>query len=150
YNEEEAVPGTLAELTATVAGVDVVVVDDGSHDATTFVAKRSGVFTVRLPFNTGVGGAVRTGLRFAAERRYDRAVVVDADGQHDPQSIAGLLEALDAGADVVIGSRFADPTSTYHVGWARRRAMHVLAALVHRITGQRFTDVTSGYRAFSR
>lgn len=150
YNEEESVPGTLSELRATVPGVDVVVVDDGSLDSTAVVARRSGVFTLRLPFNTGVGGAVRTGLRFAEQQRYDRAVVVDADGQHDPRSIASLLDRLDTGIDLVIGSRFADPTSTYEIGRARRGAMHFLGAVVHRITGQRFTDVTSGYRAFSR
>jgi glycosyltransferase involved in cell wall biosynthesis len=150
FNEEEAVPATLAELRATVPDVDIVVVDDGSRDSTSTVARQVGVFTLELPFNTGVGGAVRTGLRFARQQRYDRAVVVDADGQHDPSGISALLERLDAGADLVIGSRFADPTSEYHVGRARRYAMRLLGGVVHRITGQRFTDVTSGYRAFSR
>jgi glycosyltransferase involved in cell wall biosynthesis len=150
YNEEESVPATLAELRATVPGVDVVVVDDGSRDSTSAVARQSGVFTLELPFNTGVGGAVRTGLRFAEQQRYDRAVVVDADGQHDPNGISALLERLDAGADLVVGSRFADPEKTYDVGRARRGAMRLLGGVVHRITGRHFTDVTSGYRAFSR
>jgi glycosyltransferase involved in cell wall biosynthesis len=150
YNEEESVPGTLAELRSTVSGVDIVLVDDGSRDSTSTVARQSGVFTLELPFNTGVGGAVRTGLRFAEQQRYDRAVVVDADGQHDPRSIATLLAQLDAGADLVIGSRFAEPTNDYEVGPGRRAAMRLLGRVVHRITGQRFTDVTSGYRAFSR
>jgi len=150
YNEEASVSGTLAELRATAPGVDIVVVDDGSRDSTSTVARESGVFTLRLPFNTGVGGAVRTGLRFAEQQRYERAIVVDADGQHDPRSITALLDRLDTGTDLVIGSRFADSTSTYHVGRARRQAMRFLGALVYRITGQRFTDVTSGYRAFSR
>ena len=150
YNEEASVSGTLAELRATAPVVDIVVVDDGSRDSTSTVARESGVFTLRLPFNTGVGGAVRTGLRFAEQQRYERAIVVDADGQHDPRSITALLDRLDTGTDLVIGSRFADSTSTYHVGRARRQAMRFLGALVYRITGQRFTDVTSGYRAFSR
>lgn len=140
---------TLSELVATVPDVDIVVVDDGSHDSTSVVARQSGVFTLRLPFNTGVGGAVRTGLRFAQQQHYARAVVVDADGQHDPRAIPALLARLDAGADLVIGSRFADPATPYDVGRARRNAMRLLGAIVHRVTGQRFTDVTSGYRAFS-
>ena len=153
YNEEQAVSSTLAELVAIIAElgikIDVVVVDDGSRDATAEVARRAGAVTLRLPFNTGVGGAVRTGLRFAEQQRYDRAVVVDADGQHDPRSIPALLTRLDTGTDVVVGSRFLDPATTHHVGWPRRGAMRFLGAVVRRITGQRLSDVTSGYRAFS-
>jgi glycosyltransferase involved in cell wall biosynthesis len=106
--------------------------------------------TVSLPFNTGVGGAVRTGLRFAQQRGYDRAVVVDADGQHDPSGIAALLRELDSGADLVVGSRFGTGSADYQVGMARRAAMRFLAWLVLRITHIPFTDVTSGYRAFDR
>ena len=69
YNEEASVSGTLAELRAKVPEVDVVVVDDGSLDATAVVAQRSGVYTLRLPFNTGVGGAVRTGLRWDTDEK---------------------------------------------------------------------------------
>ena len=58
----------------------------------------------RLPFNLGVGAAVRTGLRYAVDNGYQRVVVVDADGQHDPATIATMLGALDDGADMVIGS----------------------------------------------
>jgi glycosyltransferase involved in cell wall biosynthesis len=155
YNEERALPSTLAELVGVVddldvdLNVDIVVVDDGSRDATAEVARASGVVTLQLPFNTGVGGAVRTGLRFAEQQRYARAVVIDADGQHDPRSIPALLARLDAGADLVIGSRFLERDSAYHAGWLRRAAMRFLAALVRHITGQRFSDVTSGCRAFS-
>ncbi len=128
----------------------MVVIDDGSGDATTSVATQAGAIAIRLPFNTGVGGAVRTGLRYAEDHGYERAVVIDADGQHDPAGIAVLLAGLDRGNDLVLGSRFADPASDYRVGGLRRRAMRLLAWLVRRITGMRLTDVTSGYRAFSR
>ena len=104
--------------------------------------------TLQLPFNTGVGGAVRTGLRYAENEHYERAVIMDADGQHDPRSLPALLSRVDAGADFVVGSRFLRPGTAYPIGWTRRTAMRFLAAVVHRITGQRFTDVTSGYRAF--
>jgi glycosyltransferase involved in cell wall biosynthesis len=104
---------------------------------------------VRLPFNLGVGGAVRTGLRHARDEGYQRAVVFDADGQHDPASVAALLAALDAGADMAVGSRFAAATS-YETGRLRFRAMRLLSAIVRVLTGQRFTDTTSGLRAVNR
>jgi glycosyltransferase involved in cell wall biosynthesis len=83
-------------------------------------------------------------------RGYERAVVVDADGQHDPEGVAELLAALDAGADLAIGSRFAAGAPEYVTGRVRRRAMRLLQRIVRIRTGQDFTDVTSGYRGFSR
>jgi len=130
------------------------VIDDGSRDATAAVARAGGAHAVELPFNVGVGGAVRTGLHFARDRGYDRAVVIDADGQHDPGGISDLLDALDHGADMAVGSRFADDPNTdkeaYKVGRTRRRAMRFLSLVVRALTGQRFTDTTSGFRALDR
>lgn len=103
-----------------------------------------------LPFNLGVGGAVKTGLRYAVQHGYDRAVVVDADGQHDAAEIAALLARLDGGADMAIGSRFAPGAPGFEVGRTRSRAMATLRFVVRRATGRRFTDVTSGFRAFDR
>lgn len=150
FNEELALPGTLAELAATHPALDVVVVDDASGDATAAVAARSGAVVVRLPYNLGPGGAVRTGLRYAEHHDYDRVVVVDADGQHDPAAIDALLAALDGGADMAVGSRFAPGAAPYAVGRSRRTAMHALEWMVRRISGRRLTDVTSGFRAFDR
>jgi glycosyltransferase involved in cell wall biosynthesis len=145
------VPATVAEIRAAVPGADVVVVDDGSPDRTLSAARSAGALTLQLPFNTGgPGGPVRTGLRFACEQGYERAVVVDADGQHDARGVNVLLERVDEGFDVVVGSRFVDGNSDYDVGRVRRLAMRFLGVVVARITGQHFTDVTSGYRAFSR
>ncbi len=150
YNEDEALPATVKELRAAMPDVDVVVVDDGSRDETATVAAAAGAHVVRLPFNLGVGAAVRTGLRYASEHGYDRAVVLDADGQHDPASLPALLGALDSGANMAIGSRFADGAAPYEVGAVRNRAMRVLHRIVEWSTGQRFTDTTSGFRAFDR
>jgi glycosyltransferase involved in cell wall biosynthesis len=130
--------------------VDLVVVDDGSRDRTAVVAEEVGARVLRLPFNLGVGAAVRTGLHYAATSGADRAVVIDADGQHDPAGIAALLAALDDGADLVIGSRFEPGAPAYAVGRTRRRAMRLLQAIVRMRTGRRFTDVTSGFRAMDR
>jgi glycosyltransferase involved in cell wall biosynthesis len=150
YNEEAALPATLAELRALRPPLAILVVDDGSRDATAAVAARAGASVVSLPFNLGVGGAVRTGLRYAAERGFDRAVVIDADGQHEAAAIAALLGALDAGADVAVASRFAPGAGDYPLGHVRHRAIRFLAWIVHRLTGRRFTDPTSGFRAFGR
>lgn len=150
YNEAVALPATIAGLRSLHPDLDVVVVDDGSTDATAETAAAAGVTVLRLPFNLGVGGALRAGFRWAVDQGYDRAVQFDADGQHDPASVAALLDAVDAGADLAIGSRFADATITYDVGRVRRRAMGVLRLMVRLVAGHRFTDTSSGFRAFSR
>jgi glycosyltransferase involved in cell wall biosynthesis len=149
-NEEESLPATLKELREVVDGHDVVVIDDGSTDATAEVARRAGAVSAQLPFTLGVGGAVRVGLNYAQRYGYERAVVIDADGQHDPAGITALLEALDGGADMAVGSRFGPGTADYPVGRTRRQAMRFLGAIVRALTGQRFSDVTSGFRAFDR
>lgn len=146
-NEEESVGRVVAGARGAL-GADVVVVDDGSSDATADVARRAGAIVLSLPFNVGVGGAIRTGLRFALERGYDRVVQLDGDGQHDPHDARRLLEVLDRdGADLVVGSRFA---AGYQVSAARRGAMGLLAWLVSRQVGTRLTDVSSGFRAMGR
>ncbi len=149
-NEEESLRATLKELREVIDGPDILVIDDGSTDATAEVASRAGALSARLPFTLGVGGAVRVGLHYAQRNGYDRAVVIDADGQHDPAGITALLEALDHGADMAVGSRFAPGTDDYPVGRTRRQAMRFLGAIVRALTGQRFSDVTSGFRAFDR
>jgi glycosyltransferase involved in cell wall biosynthesis len=149
YQEEAALPGTLRELEA-LSDCDVVVVDDGSTDGTARVAADAGVSVVRLPFNLGVGAAVRAGLRVALERGYQRAVVFDADGQHDAADVTRLLAALDAGAAMAVGSRFAEGSDGYRVGATRRQAQRLLHRIVAWSTGVRFTDTTSGFRAFDR
>jgi glycosyltransferase involved in cell wall biosynthesis len=149
-NEEESLPATLKELREVVDDPDILVIDDGSTDATAEVASRAGAVSAQLPFTLGVGGAVRVGLHYAQRNGYERAVVIDADGQHDPAGITALLEALDNGADMAVGSRFAGGTDDYPVGRIRRQAMRFLGAIVRALTGQRFSDVTSGFRAFDR
>jgi glycosyltransferase involved in cell wall biosynthesis len=149
-NEEQSLPAVLEALRRDVPECDVLVIDDGSSDGTADVARRAGVLLARLPYNLGVGGAMRTGFRFAADAGYLRAVQFDADGQHDVAAIPRLLAALDGGNDLVIGSRFADATTTYKPGRVRGGAMGMLRRLVSLLAGQRFTDTSSGFRAYSR
>ena len=148
FNEAQALPSTLRELCAVRPDLDVVVVDDGSRDTTVRVARAAGVEVLSLPYNLGIGGAMRLGFRYAVEHGYERALQFDADGQHDPNEIATLLAPLDDGADLVIGSRFSG-RGDYKVGRSRGLAMRVLRSLAMRLAGQRFSDTSSGFRAFS-
>lgn len=149
-DEEESLPHVLAALRTELPELDVVVIDDGSTDATAQVARAGGVAVVSLPYNLGVGGAMRTGFRYALRLDYDRAVQLDADGQHDPTDVVRLLGELDAGADLVVGSRFATGDGHYVVGRTRRTAMRVMRRAVRIVSGRDFTDPSSGFRAFSR
>jgi len=147
FNEQEALPATLAGLHATALPLDVVVIDDGSIDDTAAIAAANGAVCLQLPFNLGIGGALRTGFRYAVESGYRRGIQFDADGQHDPEQIAALLAPLDEGADMVVGSRFAG-AGAYRVGRSRGIAMNILRWAIRRLAGQRFTDTSSGFRSF--
>ncbi len=150
YNEEAALPAVLQELAERAEEHNVLMVDDGSSDHTTDVAVRSGATVMTLPFNLGVGGALRAGFRYAVACGYDRSIQFDADGQHDPAEIKKLLHALDEGADMAIGNRFGGDVDEYDVGAARGGAMAALRVVVRLLTGRRFSDTTSGFRAFNR
>lgn len=149
WNEQAIVGETVREIKATNPTVDVLVVDDGSADATAAVAEAAGATVALLPFNLGVGGAMRTGFRYAQRNGYDVAVQIDADGQHDPRFLPELMSHLEH-ADVVIGARFAHEGDTYQARGPRRWAMVLLAWVLSRIAGARLTDVTSGFRVANR
>ncbi len=148
WNEQDNVAAVVTEVRAVHPSFDVLVVDDGSGDDTAAVAAAAGALVCRLPFNLGVGGAMRTGYRYAVRNGYDVVVQVDADGQHDPAYATALIEQLEH-ADIVVGARFAG-TGDYTVHRARRAAMWVLALVLSRLAGNRLSDVTSGFRAVNR
>ncbi|QCQ15391.1 glycosyltransferase family 2 protein [Microbacterium sp. RG1] len=145
WNESRNVGNTVREILHILPGVDIVVVDDGSTDDTARVAADAGARVLSLPFNMGVGGAMRTGFTYAQRHGYQQAIQVDADGQHDPKDIVRVLEGLES-ADISIGARFAD-TGDYEVRGPRRWAMRFLASVLSNVAGTRLTDVTSGFRA---
>jgi glycosyltransferase involved in cell wall biosynthesis len=150
YNEAGNVGRVVDELRAFDAGLDVVVVSDGSVDRTAEVATEHGAHVVRLPFNLGIGGAVQTGFKYAWEHGYELAVRCDGDGQHDPAELPKVLEPVLAGtADIVVGSRFVGDRS-YRSSAARRVGIRLLATIVSAIARQRVTDTTSGFQALNR
>ncbi len=149
YNEAANLPVVIPEVIKAAPGYDLLVVDDGSRDQTATVAARLGALVVSLPVNLGYGGAVQTGFRYAVRHGYDLAVVIDADGQHDPAGIPVLAEAVISGAaDVAIGSRFRGRMN-YRQPWVKRIGMAVFAWVVSRITGRQVTDPTSGFQALN-
>jgi glycosyltransferase involved in cell wall biosynthesis len=152
WNESASIAATLRRVRENAPGMDVVVVDDGSTDGTADLARAEGVVVLPLPYNLGVGGAMRTGFRYAWRHGYPAVVQVDADGQHDARDIATLVAALDH-ADIAIGSRFSGGVQRDHpyaAGPARRGAMAVLNRTLSLIARRPFTDVTSGFRAANR
>ena len=145
FNEEQALGPLLDEISQALPGIDCLVVNDGSGDGTVAVARGRGVTVVDLPFNLGVGGAMRAGFRYALRNGYSAVVQVDADGQHDPRDVPRLVAELER-ADIVIGARFAG-TGDYTARGPRRWAMKVLASVIGRIADTPLTDATSGFKA---
>ena len=145
WNESEAICNTIAEVLEFGPPCDVLVVDDGSRDNTARVARAAGATVVQLPFNMGVGGAMRTGFKYAQMHGYRQVIQVDADGQHDPRDIKAVLDGL-RDADIAIGARFAE-AGNYTVRGPRKWAMNVLAWTISRLARTKLTDVTSGFRA---
>lgn len=148
YNEADTVARVVQELRAHAPQFDVVVIDDGSKDATAGRAEAAGATVIRLSVNLGIGGAVQTGLMYAVERGYDYVAQVDGDGQHDPRELAKLLGAIrsDPTLDLVSGSRFLTEDYRYPAPISRRTGIHVFAFALTRIVGQPISDPTSGFR----
>jgi glycosyltransferase involved in cell wall biosynthesis len=153
YNEKASIALVIDEIRQHAPEFDVLVVDDGSTDATGEIARRMGVLVITLPFNLGIGGCMQTGFTYALEHGYDAAVQVDGDGQHDPREIRALLEALERQPelDIAIGSRFLESASkAYRSTRPRLIGIALFSNLLSLIVGQRITDPTSGFRIYNR
>jgi glycosyltransferase involved in cell wall biosynthesis len=148
-HDEEGRIGSVVSRVRVEAGADVVVVDDGSSDGTADEAAAAGATVAVHPVNLGYGAALQTGYRYALRAGYNAAIQLDADGQHDPESIGVLVAALRNGADVVVGSRFLHAGS-YRPPLARRVGMTIFGRVASALSGMRLTDPTSGFQALSR
>ena len=150
YNEEDSLGRVIRQVAEAVPMADIVVINDGSTDATPDIAEGYGAAVVSLPYNLGIGSATQTGFIFAHDRGYDVVCRVDGDGQHDPAEIPKLLEALrTSDADIVTGSRYIEDRG-YITPWQRRFGIVILATLISLIIRQHITDPTSGFWAMNR
>ena len=148
-NEEAAVGRVVEELRAFDPELDVLVIDDGSEDATAASARRRGRRRRPAAVQPRHRRRRSDGLQVRARARLRHSSIrLDGDGQHDPQEIPQLLAPLARGeADVVVGSRFADGNGDYRPPFARRAGIRWFAQLVSLLTRQKLTDTTSGFQA---
>ncbi len=154
WNEEANLPAVLDELRATLPAADVLVVDDGSTDATAAVARAHGAEVLSFGENRGLQEGIAAGYRYAGEQGYWFAGRVDADGQHPAEELARLLERVRSGeCDVAVGSRFASGEGyepfRYRPSASRRLGTAVLRRALQPVLGRRFLDATSGMYAVS-
>jgi glycosyltransferase involved in cell wall biosynthesis len=155
WNEEDSLGAVIDDVHATIPGADVLVVDDGSTDATVVRGREHGALVASLPFNQGLGAALQTGYLYALREGYEFCAHLDADGQHPPAEVARLLEEIVSGrADLVIGSRYhagaVAGSDDYRPTFSRRIGTGVFRFFLTLATRQRFTDTTSGMRAANR
>lgn len=150
YNEALNIGAVIEDINTNGIDADILVIDDGSCDATSVVARGKGATVLRLPFNMGIGAAVQSGYKYAERGGYDVAVQFDGDGQHRADQLEALLLPLRQGeADVVIGSRFLNE-GCYEAEIHRYAAIRLLAWIISCCIRQRITDPTSGFRAINR
>ncbi len=143
-NEAAAIGQVLQSLSKVHSLDDVVIIDDGSRDATASIALKAGARVVSHAINLGVGAAMGTAFKFGVQNGYDAVVQFDGDGQHRPELIAELIAAL-ADADIVIGSRFIDG-GKFQSSAARRGVQRLIARVASAYARTRLTDATSGFR----
>src|ERR671914_126929 len=151
HDEEGAIARVIPGLPRSACGmsVDLLVVDDGSRDATAHIAREHGARVIAHGSPRGLGAAVRSGLELARDEGYDAAVYLDADGEYDPADFETVLDPIARGrADYVTGSRFLGAPRTgmtWHRTLANRATSALLGTLLHTVV----TDGQTGYRAFS-
>lgn len=148
YNEEDCIVDVAKKISS--AGYDYVIINDGSIDSTLDKCKENNLNVLDLPRNLGIGGAVQAGHKYALTHGYDVDIQVDGDGQHDISFVPDLLEEIQAGADLVIGSRFLEPTAGFQSTFIRRIGIRWLSGLIKCLYKTKITDPTSGFRASGR
>ena len=142
-NEQQGLQRLLPEIRAVFPDITIIVVDDGSHDATQSIALECKASVIRHPYSMGNGAAIKTGARAC---KTENMVFMDADGQHDPQSIRRLMARLNNGYDMVVGARTADSQASI----LRATGNRLYNCLASKVTGHKILDLTSGFRAVKR
>lgn len=147
YNEEENIVRVVENLKNNYPMYDYVVINDGSADSTAKICRKYGYELVDLPVNLGLAGAFQTGLKYAYRKGYDYAIQFDADGQHRPEFIAPMLDKIQEGYDIVIGSRFVTEKKPHSL---RMLGSNLISMAMKLTTGRRVKDPTSGMRMFNK
>lgn len=153
YNEAKSIVNTVNMIINTNLKkhtLDYIVINDGSKDDTKKVCIENNIKFVNLPINLGIGGAVQTGYKYALYNNYDIAIQFDGDGQHDAAYIEQLVNEIEKGYDIVIGSRFVANLSEFKSTAVRRLGINFLSRLIKLCTGKRIYDPTSGFRACNK
>ena len=154
YNEERTIGSVVLK---TLKYVDeVVVVDDGSNDDSVHIAELAGATVVRHDKNKGYGGAIQSCFSYAKTQDYDCMVILDGDGQHDPDDLVSVMSpVLEGKTDIAIGSRFLSEENRQSVPRYRQFGINVLTMMTNLFSGNgkdgvKLTDGQSGFRAYSR
>jgi glycosyltransferase involved in cell wall biosynthesis len=149
FNEEDNIGKLIRSIRTNFRESDILTINDGSSDATSSLARNSGSIVVDLPQNLGYGNALQTGYKYALRQGYEYLVQMDADGQHDPESIASLYDKIiEKEHDIIIGSRFIN--YTYSPPLLRYMGMKLFAKIGGFLIKQNLTDPMSGFRAINK
>jgi glycosyltransferase involved in cell wall biosynthesis len=150
YNEAKNIHNVISKVKNTLPQIDILVINDGSTDNTAKLAQLAGAKVVSHPFNMGYGVACQTGFKYACRHDYEYAIQMDGDGQHEPDCVPDLLNAIiDPEIDIVLGSRWLGLTS-YDGPFIRKFGKHFFAFLASFLTGLKCTDPTTGFQAMGR
>lgn len=153
-NEEKTIESVISRIPREIekiSEVSVVLVNDGGTDRTADIAESMGTIVVHHPVNMGVGAAFRTGIKAALSEGADIIVNIDADGQFNPHDIPKLIEPiLNTGVQFVTATRFAAESETSKMPWVKLWGNKQMVRIVNTITRQNLTDVSCGFRAYTR
>lgn len=148
YNEEANIVATVSKVID--AGYDYVVINDGSSDRTLELCREHDFNVLDLCFNLGIGGAIQAGHKYAYRQGYDIDIQFDGDGQHDVNHVKTLVDAIEDGNDLVIGSRFISEDNQFKSSLLRRVGIRWLGGVLKTFAHVTVTDATSGFRAVNR
>ena len=149
-NEERSIGKVIGEVRRQLSQADILVVNDGSTDATGNIAREEGVLILEHPYNMGIGATMQTGFLYALKNRYDIAVQIDGDGQHNPEFLTSLMKPiLEGRSNLVIGSRYLSPGG-FKSTPLRKLGIRFFTCLLWIFTRKRVMDPTSGFRAMDR
>ncbi len=147
YNEAENIERVVDNIEKNYSQYDYIVVNDGSKDKTYDICVKKGYKVIDLPINLGLAGGFQAGVKYAYRKGYDYVIQFDADGQHLPEYIEPMIEEIEKGYDIVIGSRFVEKKKPFS---ARMIGSRMISQAIKITTGKKINDPTSGMRLYDR